>query len=101
LLGTKSIRREIAGEHALGAEYRVQIGSGSAQLGASFAKERSALPRMTAKLADAVTVDLLQDFAGVFFAGRLTLGGGVASTSARMVLICSLKSPYGRTTRCL
>src|ERR1700674_688768 len=39
LLWTKSIRREIAGEDALGAEYRVQIGSGSAQLDASFVKE--------------------------------------------------------------
>jgi hypothetical protein len=38
LLWTKSIRREIAGEDALGAEYRVQIGGGSAQLCASFEK---------------------------------------------------------------
>jgi hypothetical protein len=36
LLWTKSIRREIAGEDTLGAEYRVQIGS--AQICASFEK---------------------------------------------------------------
>jgi len=38
LLRTKSIRREITGENALGAEYRVQIGSGSAQICASLEK---------------------------------------------------------------
>jgi len=38
LLRAKSIRREIAGEDALGAEYRVQIGGGSAQLCASLEK---------------------------------------------------------------
>jgi hypothetical protein len=38
LLRAKSIRRKITGEDALGAEYRVQIGSGSAQLCASFEK---------------------------------------------------------------
>jgi hypothetical protein len=38
LLWTKSIRREIAGEDTLGAEYRVQIGSRSAQLCALLEK---------------------------------------------------------------
>src|SRR3984893_6525126 len=41
LLRTKSIRREVAGEHTLGAEYRVQIGIGSAQIGTSFEKART------------------------------------------------------------
>jgi hypothetical protein len=63
LLWAKSIRGEIAGEDALGAEYRVQIGSGSAQLDASFAKESSALPRLAARLAGAVMVYFFRVFA--------------------------------------
>jgi hypothetical protein len=41
LLRTKSIRREIAGENAPGTEYRLQIGSDSAQPCASFEKQRT------------------------------------------------------------
>jgi hypothetical protein len=68
LLWTKSIRREITGEDALGAEYCVQIGSGGAQLDASLAKESSALPRLAARLVDAVMVYFFRAFAVSLFA---------------------------------